>query len=442
MTPKTRYAKSGGASIAYQVLGDGPFDLVFVPGFVSHVEAIWEFPAARRFLNRLGSFSRLICYDKLGTGLSDPVSEVPSNEQRVADLQAVLQAAGSEKPVIFAISEGGPLAIQFAARHPERTRALVLYGTSPRFAHAPDFPWGASAERFERMLSVAEEQWGEGALLDLFAPSLMGNAPMQELWGQFQRAAASPSMARAVIQALFEIDVRDLLPLIRVPTLILHRAQELAVPIESARYMAEKIPGAKLAELPGNDHLPFAGDIDALAGEIEEFLTGERHGGEAERVMATILFTDIVESTVMAREMGDRAWGELLERYHGAVRKELARFNGREMDTAGDGFFAAFDRPARAIECARAIRAAVEKLGLRVRAGLHAGECEVVGKKLGGMAVHVAARVMSLAGPGEILVSETVKSLLLGSGLAFDDRGVHALKGIPAEWRLFAAAEK
>lgn len=439
MPPKTKYAKSEGASIAYQIVGDGPFDLLLVPGFVSHVEAIWDFPGGRRFLNRLGSFARLIHYDKRGTGLSDPVSEVPSTEQRVADVQAVLDAAGSGKPAIMGISEGGPLAIHFAAHHPERTQALVLYGTAPRFAYAPDYEGGAPPAAFEAMLRTIEEQWGEGVLLNLFAPSLAEDAATRELWGQFQRAAASPSMARKVTEALFKIDVRDLLPRIEVPTLILHRAEEIALPVQGARYMAEHIPGAKLVELPGRDHLPFAGDIDAFIGEVEEFLTGERHGDDAERVMATILFTDIVDSTVKARELGDQAWGELLERYHAVVRKELARFNGREMDTAGDGFFAAFDRPARAIECARAIRQAVEKLGLQVRAGLHAGECEVVGKKLGGMAVHIAARVMSLAGAGEILVSETVKSLLLGSNLAFDDRGVHALKGIPAEWRLFSA---
>ncbi|MDP3938075.1 MAG: alpha/beta fold hydrolase [Deltaproteobacteria bacterium] len=439
MPPKTKYAKSEGASIAYQVLGDGPFDLLLIPGFVSHVEAVWDFPGGRRFLNRLGSFSRLIQYDKRGTGLSDPVSEVPSTEQRVTDVQAVLDAAGSEKPAIMGVSEGGPLAIHFAAHHPERTRSLVLYGTAPRFAYAPDYEGGAPPEVFETMLHSIEEHWGEGVLLDVFAPSLAGDPAALELWGQFQRVAASPSMARKVTEALFKIDVRDLLPRIQAPTLVLHRADEIAVPVQSARYMAERIPGAKLVELPGADHMPFAGDVDALVGEIEEFLTGERHGDEAERVMATILFTDIVDSTLKARELGDHGWGELLERYHAVVRKELARFNGREMDTAGDGFFAAFDRPAKAIECARAVRQAVEKLGLRVRAGLHAGECEIVGKKLGGMAVHIAARVMSLAGPGEILVSETVKSLLLGSNLPFDDRGVHALKGIPAEWRLFSA---
>ena len=439
MQPKTKYAKSGRASIAYQVIGDGPFDLILVPGFVSHVEALWDFPGARRFFNRLGSFSRLILYDKRGTGLSDPVSEVPSTEERVADLTAVLDAAGSERPAIMGVSEGGPLAIQFAAGLPERTRALVLYGTAPRISYAPDFEWGAPPEMLEMMVNTIEETWAEGASLAVFAPSIADDPSMRELWGQFQRVSASPSMARAVVEALNNIDVRNLLTQIQVPTLVLHRTEELAIPVHSARYMAKKIPDAKLIELPGQDHMPFVGDVDALLGEIEEFLTGARQSGEAERVMATILFTDIVDSTVRAREMGDHAWGDLLERYYGVVRKELARFNGREMDTAGDGFFAAFDRPARAIECAQGIRDAVNGLGLEVRAGLHAGECEVIGKKLGGMAVHIAARVMSLAGPGEILVSETVKSLLIGSNLPFDDRGIHELKGVPAEWRLFSA---
>ena len=439
MQPKTKYAKSGGASIAYQVVGDGPFDLVMVPGFVSHVEASWDFPGARRFFNRLGSFSRLILYDKRGTGLSDPVSEVPNTEERVADLTAVLDAAGSERPAIMGVSEGGPLAIHFAVHHPERTRALVLYGTTSRFSYAPDYEWGAPPEMIEMMSNILEKQWGEGSSLNIFAPSIAGDASFQEMFGQFERAAASPSMVRAAVAATSKIDVRDLLSRIQVPTLLLHRTEEVAMPVQSARYMAEKIPDAKLVELPGQDHIPFVGDVDALLGEIEEFLTGARQSGETERVMATILFTDIVDSTGKAREMGDHAWGELLERYYGVVRKELARFNGREMDTAGDGFFAAFDRPARAIECAHGIREAVKGLGLEVRAGLHAGECEVIGKKLGGMAVHIAARVMSLAGPGEILVSETVKSLLIGSNLAFDDRGVHELKGIPAEWRIFSA---
>ena len=276
-------------------------------------------------------------------------------------------------------------------------------------------------------------------MFDRFFPSFADIPAARDQWGQFQRMAASPSMARALVEASTKIDVRDLLPRIQVPTLILHRSGDLVLPVQSARFMAERIPDAKLVELPGQDHIPIVGDTDALLGEIEEFLTGARQSGEAERVMATILFTDIVDSTVKAREMGDRAWGQLLERYHGVVRKELARFNGREIDTAGDGFFAAFDRPARAIECARAIREAVRGLGLEVRAGLHAGECEVLGKKLGGMVVHIAARVMSLAGAGEILVSETVKSLLIGSNLPFDDRGVHELKGVPAEWRLYAA---
>jgi len=441
MQPRTRYAKRNGSSIAYQIIGDGSIDLILVPGFVSHVEAFWDIPGARRWFNRLGTFSRVITYDKRGTGLSDPISSVPSVEERVADLTVVLDAAGSERPAIMGISEGGPLAVHFAVHHPERIRALVLYGTAPRFTYAPDFDWGAPPEMVETMLNLIEERWGEGAFVEMYVPSAADDPSYREIWGQFERVSASPSMARAVTEALTRIDVRDLLPRIQAPTLILHRTEETAVPVKSARYIAERIPGAKLVELAGTDHFFPYDAVDAVVDEIEEFLTGERHGAEAERAMAAILFADIVASTEKVRELGDQRWAELLARYQAAVRKELARFGGREMDTAGDGFFAAFNLPAQAIACARSVREAAGKLDLQVRSGLHVGECEVIGEKLGGMAVHVAARVMSLAGPDEILVSETVKSLLLGSGLAFDDRGVHALKGIPAEWRLYAAAE-
>jgi len=438
MPPKTRYAKSGDVHIAYQVLGDGPFDLVFIPGFVSNVEHYWEMPVVPRMLNRLASFSRLILFDKRGTGLSDPVSEVPSLEQRVQDLMAVMATAGSERAALWGISEGGPTSIHFAAHHPDRTTALVLYGTTARFSEAPDYPMGFSREALDNLLDALETNWGEGVLANLFAPNFASDEAFLATWGRYQRTGASPSMARALIRALWEIDVRSDLPRVQVPTLILHRVGELMLPVPHARYMAERIPGAKLVELPGEDHLPFVGDVDAIVDEMEEFLTGSRHGAEPDRVLATILFTDIVGSTQRAAEIGDRAWRDLLDRYYAAVRKELARFRGQEVDTAGDGHFARFDVPAAAIRCARAIRDTVAALGIQIRAGVHTGECEVIGEKIGGIAVHIGARVAAAAGPGEVLVSSTVKDLVSGSDLRFTDRGTHTLKGVPGEWRLYA----
>jgi len=438
MPPKTRYAKSGGVHIAYQVLGDGPFDLVFVPGFVSNVEHYWEMPVVPRMLNRLASFSRLILFDKRGTGLSDPVSEVPSLDQRVQDLMAVMAAAGSERAALWGISEGGPTSIHFAARHPDRTTALVLYGTTARFSDAPDYPLGFSREALDNLVDTLEGHWGEGALANLFAPNFASDEAFLATWGRYQRTGASPSMARALIRALWEIDVRGDLPRIQVPTLILHRVGELMLSVSHARYMAERIPGAKLVELPGEDHLPFVGDVDAIVDEMEEFLTGTRVGVEPDRVLATVLFTDIVGSTEKAHALGDRAWRDLLDRHHAVVRRELERFRGREVDTAGDGFLTRFDSPAAAIRCARTIREGVRGIGLEVRVGVHTGECEVMGEKIGGIAVHIGARVAAEAAPGEVLVSSTVKDLVAGSDLRFTDRGTHTLKGVPGEWRLFA----
>ncbi len=438
MPPKTRYAKSGGVHIAYQVVGEGPFDLVFIPGFVSNVEFYWEMPAFPRLLNRLASFSRLIMYDKRGTGLSDPVQEVPSLDQRVEDLMAVMAAAGSERAALWGISEGGPTSIYFAARHPERTISLVLYGTTARFGEAPDYPIGGSPELLEMLLAAIDESWGEGTLAGMFAPGSQNDEAFLHMWGKFQRTGASRAMARAVMAAVAEIDVRDELAKVRVPTLILHRTDERVIGVAHARYMAERIPGARLVEMPGDNHLPFAGDVDAIGDEMEEFLTGRRTGAQPDRVLATVLFTDIVDSTKRAAELGDRRWRDLLDRHHAIVRRELSRFGGREVDTAGDGFLARFDSPAAAIRCARAIRDAVKEAGLEVRAGVHTGECEVIGDKIGGIAVHIGARVSAAAGAGEVLVSGTVKDLVVGSDFTFADRGAHKLKGVPGEWRLFA----
>jgi len=447
MIPETRYARSGNFNIAYQVLGEGPLDLVVVMGWVTHIELNWEEPSIARFLRRLASFSRLIAFDKRGTGLSDRVSpgELPILEQRMDDVRAVMDAAGSRRAAIFGYSDGGPLAALFAATYPERTSALVLYGTFSRGgAHL------VSPEVFEQYVSEVESRWPASIDLGIVAPS--ADEKYRAWFPIYLRYSASPGAAAAMMRMNGQIDVRNVLSAIRVPTLVLCRTHArfghgaaawfgeegaIGAPARAAHEIAERIPGAKIVELPGVDHLPWAGDADALVDEMEEFLTGVRHGVEPDRMLATILFTDIVESTELAARSGDRAWRDLLERHHALVRRQLERFRGREIDVAGDGFLAAFDGPARAIRCAWSIAEAVTGLGLRVRAGLHTGECEVIGDKLAGIAVHTAARVAAQALPGEVLVSSTVRDLVAGSSLQFQDRGSHTLKGVPGEWRLF-----
>ncbi|MBI5015216.1 MAG: adenylate/guanylate cyclase domain-containing protein [Deltaproteobacteria bacterium] len=440
--PKTRYAKSGKVHIAYQVVGDGPLDLVFVLGWVSHVELVWENPAAARFLRRLASFSRLILFDKPGTGLSDSVSvdQLPTLEQRMDDVRAVMDAAGSASAALLGTSEGGPMALLFAATHPARTTALILLSTYGRVSWAPDYPSGIAPEVRDKLFELVERGWGEGVVLSTLAPSHKNDPQLRQWWANFQRNAASPGAAVALLRMGFETDVRAVLPVITTPTLILQRSADRMVPAEQGRYLAEHIRGARHVELPGDDHLWYLGDSETLLEEIEVFLTGERHAHEPDRILATILFTDIVGSTEQAAQWGDRTWRELLEGYYQSARRELERFRGREIDTAGDGLFASFDGPARAVRCAEAIGAAVRLLGMEIRAGLHTGECEVIGDKLGGIAVHIGARIASQAGPGEVLVSSTVKDLTAGSGLRFEDRGAHVLKGVPGEWRLFAVA--
>jgi class 3 adenylate cyclase/alpha-beta hydrolase superfamily lysophospholipase len=439
-SPRTRYAKSGDAHIAYQVVGDGPIDVVLVPGFVSNVEHYWEMPGVPQIFERVASFSRLILFDKRGTGLSDPVVGVPTLDERMDDLKAVLDAVGSKRAALWGISEGGPMSLLFAASHPDRTTALILYGTTPRFSSGEDWPFGWTQEFTENGLAEIEEHWGDGALMEMFAPSYAHDETARAMWGRYQRAGASPSMARRVLEALAAIDTRDILPAVNVATLVLHRVDERVAAVEGARYMAEQIPGAKMVELEGADHLPMLGDSDALVDEIEVFLTGERRPRQYDRVLATVLFTDIVGSTARAAELGDQRWCELLERHDSAVRNLLNRFGGREVKRTGDGFLASFDGPARAIKCAEDISKAVRMAGLEIRAGLHTGECELMGDDIGGMAVHIAARVMSMADAGEVLVSSTVKDLVVGSGLSFSDRGAHPLKGVPDEWRLYAVA--
>ena len=437
--PKTQYAKSGDLHIAYQVMGTGPLDLVFVPGFVSHLEYQWEHPESARFFERLSSFSRLIRFDKRGTGLSDRVGGIPTLEQRMDDVRAVMDAVGSERAALFGISEGGPMSLLFAATYPERTSALVLYGSYARRAWAPDHPFGRTDEEMGRIIETMEREWGGPVGVEIWVPSMAGDERFRHWWANYLRLAGSPGTAVSVMRMNMEIDVRHVLPVIRVPTLVIHRTGDRLTRVEQGRYLAERIPGARLAELPGDDHVPFF-NSDQIIDEVEEFLTGTRHATEADRVLATVLFTDIVGSTERAAALGDRKWRELVEGYYLLARRELTRFRGREVDTAGDGFFASFDGPARAVRCAEAIAAGVRSLGIEIRAGLHTGECEVIGDKVGGIAVHIGARVASLARAGEVLVSSTVKDLVAGSGISFEDRGTQTLKGVPGEWRLFAVA--
>jgi pimeloyl-ACP methyl ester carboxylesterase len=441
--PPTQYAKSGDASIAYQVVGEGALDLVLVLGFATHLELQWESPPFARFCERLSSFSRLIVFDKRGTGLSDPVAQVPTLEQRIDDVRAVMDAAGSERAALFGISEGGPMSVLFAATHPARATALVLYGAMGRTTEAPDYPWASPAEALRE--SAAEfivPYWGQQpeGMVELFAPSFAGDPQAIEFTARMERSAASPAMVQQIFEMFLDIDVRAILPTIRVPTLVLHRRGDRVVNRRAGEYLAKQIQGARHVELPGIDHLPWAGDADAVLGEIEEFLTGARSVPEPDRVLATVMFTDIVGSTQRAAEVGDARWRELLGAHQEAVRRELERFRGREVKTLGDGYLATFDGPARAIRCGLAIAETARSTGLEVRTGLHSGEVELMDDDVGGIAVHIAARIGALAGAGEVLVSSTVKDLVAGSGIQFVDRGARPLKGIADEWRLFAAA--
>jgi class 3 adenylate cyclase len=441
-TPPTRYAKSGDVSIAYQVLGDGPIDVVLVLGFATHLELQWEWPPQAHFFERLSSFSRLIIFDKRGTGLSDPVAEVPTLEQRIDDVRAVMDAAGSSQAALFGVSEGGPMSILFAATHPERVRALVLHGAMGRTTEAPDYPWAAPADALrEATAEFIAPYWGQQAegVVDIFTPSLAGDPAAVEFVARMHRSAASPAVSAKIFEMFLDVDVRAVLPTIHVPTLVLHRHSDRAVNRRAGIELAARIPGARCVELPGIDHLPWAGDVEAVLGEVEEFLTGARTAPESERVLATVMFTDIVGSTERAAELGDARWRELLSAHQAAIGREIMRFGGREVKSLGDGCLATFDGPARAIRCGSAIAEAARALGLEVRIGLHCGEIELLEQDVGGIAVHIAARVGALAGAGEVLVSSTVKDLVAGSGIVFEDRGTQQLKGIADEWRLFAA---
>jgi pimeloyl-ACP methyl ester carboxylesterase len=439
MISDVQYADSGGINIAYRVFGEGLIDLVFVAGAMTNLAVLWEQPDYRRFCERLGSFTRLILFDKRGMGLSERV-QIGTLEERMDDVRAVLDAVGSEQAALLGVSEGGPMSILFAATYPERARALILCGAEVKEEKADDWPWGESTrEEFEEWIALVPESWGKGKSLEYFVPSREDDDQMIAWFGRLQMHSGSPREAEVIMRMAFAIDVRDVVPAVKIPTLVLHRTGDLVSHVENGRWLARTIAGARLVELPGADHAPFI-DADDILDEIQEFLTGVREPVEPERVLATVLFTDVVGSTEKARELGDRRWRDLLDRHNEIVRRDLERFRGREVDTAGDGFFATFDGPARAIRCARSIVADVQSVGLEVRAGLHTGECELAGDQVRGIAVHTGARVASLAGAGEVLVSSTVRDLVAGSGIEFAERGVQSLKGIPGEWRLYAVA--
>jgi class 3 adenylate cyclase/alpha-beta hydrolase superfamily lysophospholipase len=435
MPPETRYARSGDVHIAYQVVGDGPIDLVWVPGWISNIDLYWEEPTVASYFERLASFSRLILFDRRGTGVSDPVARAPTLEEQMDDVVAVMNAAGSEKAGLYAQLEGGAMAVMFAATHPERTRALILYEAMPRMAWAPDYDWAMRPEQREAILA---RPWGDGSRITGLAPSAAANPRLRRWFARLERGAASPATAAQLVMMNAQVDVRAVLPQVQAPTLVLHRARDTFVDIRHSRYLAEHIPGARFVELPGSEVISFGEDNGSLIEEVEELLTGTRTAKEPQRVLATVMFGDIVGSTERAAELGDRRWRELLGSFSEAYGQELRRFRGRTVKALGDGVLATFDGPARAIMCAEAVRGvAKSEFGLELRAAMHAGEVEVIGDDIGGIAVHIAARILGCAGPGELVVSGTVKDLVVGSGIEFEDRGEHDLRGVPGPWHLW-----
>jgi class 3 adenylate cyclase len=442
MLPETRYARLGDLHLAYQVVGEGPPDILLLDQWFGHVEAQWDVPPVAELRERLASFGRLIMFDKRGTGLSDPIptASLPTLEAFMTDIPAVLDAVGAQQAALIANIGGGILAMPYAAAHPERVSSLILVDCFARFLAAQDFPIGAPPEALAPALDQAEDDTGRAVMLDLFAPSVAHDERMRRAWARYERNATTPGSTKAIVRLIYESDVRDVLPAIRVPTLVVHRAQATGFAVQHGRYLAAHIPGARYAELPGTDNLIWAGDQDAVVAEIQDFVTGVRPAPDRRRVLATVLFTDIVGSTQLASEIGDRRWKRTLADHNGVVRRELVRFGGHEVRVVGDGFLATFDGPARAVRCALAIRDDVAHLGLAVRAGVHTGEIEVLSDDIAGLAVHIGARISARAGAGEVLVSSTVKDLVVGSGLRFDERGSHDLKGVPGEWRLFAAS--
>jgi class 3 adenylate cyclase len=437
MIPDTRYAKSSDIHIAYQLFGDGSVNLVYIPGFVSNVENNWEEPSFARWLRRLGGFARVVIFDKRGTGLSDRVEDLPSLEQRMDDARAVMDAVGFARAAVLGISEGGSLAALFAATYPDRCAALILYGAYARFTQ-----WIPTGEALQKFFEYVESSWGSGNSMPRFAPSRQNDPAFKRWWGRFERSGGSPSAVTKLQRMNSEIEIAGILPTIRVPTLVLHRTDDPYVTVEGGRELARLIPGARLVELSGGDHLPYVGDnVDQIADLIGEFVTGSAPLAIVDRVLATILFTDIVGSTEQASAVGDQQWQDVIRSHDAAVRRELLRFRGSEVKSLGDGFLATFDGPARAIHCALAIHAAVRPLGLAVRTGLHTGEVELSGGDVRGIAVHIASRIVGLAETGQLLVSRTVKDLVAGSGISFEDFGTHPLKGISDKWQLFRVVQ-
>ena len=442
MLPETRFTRSGDVTIAYQVAGEGPLDLLIVPGFISHLEQAWEDPGYSRFLSGLASFSRLIRFDKRGTGLSDRVFGIPTLEERMDDVRAVLDAAHSTRAALFGISEGGPMSILFAATYPERTSALILYGSIAKGSWAPDYPWGPRPdEAWEAWLEDWRSEWGGPSEIETWAPSAAKDERFREWWAKYLRLAGSPGSVVSLWRMNHAIDVRPILPTVRVPTLVLHRTGDRAVSVEEGRYLAQHIPCSKFVELDGDDHLWWVGDSEAIVSETEEFLTGQRHSVELDRVLVTVLFTDIVDSTKRAAELGDSRWRDLLDGHNRAMQAEISRFKGRAVKSTGDGFLATFDGPARAIHCALAVGPQMRRLGIEIRAGLHTGEVQLMGEDVGGIAVHTAARVLEEAKPNEVWASRTVRDLVAGSQLKFRERGTYSLKGIAGDWPLFSVEQ-
>ena len=440
MVPETRYTWSDDISIAYQVFGEGPHDLVVVPGWLSNLDLFWEEPSFVRFFEGLASFSRVILFDKRGTGLSERTGAVSTLEERMDDVRAVMDAVGSERATLFGYSEGGPMCALFATTYPERTQALVMAGSYARHSYAEDYPFGETDEENQAFLDKLQQEWGGPIGLEFIAPTASHDPRFRNWWAKFLRGSASLTTASESARFGYQIDIRHLLASIRVPTLILHARNDRSRSVENGRYLASSIPGAKLVELDTEDHLPAVGCPEQIIAEIRQLVTGHQQAHDIDSVVATILFTDIVDSTQLAAELGDTKWRDLLDAHHEVVRHELTVHRGREVKSTGDGFHVAFDGPARAIRCGCAIRDAVSGIGLSVRVGIHTGECEIRSDEIEGVAVHIAARVASLAKGEEVLVSQTVKDLVAGAGLEFEDRGIHSLKGVPDKWHILAVA--
>ncbi len=441
MNPETKFTRAGDANIAYQTYGSGEHDLIVVPGWISNIEMFWEEPRVARFFRNLGRFARVILFDKRGTGLSDRNTESATLEERMDDVRAVMEAVGSARAALLGYSEGGPMSCLFSVTYPEHTEGLILIGSYATMQPKPGHPWGRPEELQRAAQEDVLNKWGTTIGLEMRAPSMAEDAQFQRWWSRYLRMSASPASAWALNNMNYEIDVRHLLASVKVPTLIIHASNDRTIPVECGRFLAEHIPAAKLIELDTADHLPYVGCPGQIVDRVEKFLTGSRTSTVTDRVVKTIMFTDIVDSTAQASRLGDERWMDILASHHSAVRAELSYFGGQEIKTTGDGFHAAFDGPARAVQCGCAVRDAVEALGVPIRVGLHTGECALVGSEVEGVSVHIAARVAALAHPGEVLVSRTVKDLVAGSGLSFSDRGEHALKGIPDTWQLFAVVE-